>query len=151
MWTIRWLCSYLEGRQSRLIFDGQTSEPFDLVTGVPQGSPLSPILFLLYMTPLYEALEKHGNITVIGFSDDTNLLVAGRDIAANCRYLESAFRVYEDWARTRGLKFAPHKSELMYFTRKHTNITQGVCLSGQTIAPVESVQFLGVWLNRKLQ
>ena len=68
------------------------------------------------MTPLYKALEKYSNITVIGFSDDTNLLVAGHDIVVNYRYLESAFQVYEDWARTRGLEFALYKSELIHFT-----------------------------------
>jgi len=133
------------------MFDGQVSDPVELKAGVPQGSPLSPILFLLYIASLYEALERHGNLTVIGFADDTNLLAASQDIEANCRRLESAFRVCERWAKTRGMEFAPQKSELIHFTRKHAAATKGVRLSGRTITPVESARFLGVWLDRKLQ
>jgi hypothetical protein len=151
MWVVQWARSYLEGRSARLMFDGEASAPIQIRAGVPQGSPLSPILFLLYIASLYEALEKHGNLTVIGFADDTNLLVASRDVQENCRRLESAFRVCERWARTRGMEFAPQKSELMHFTRKHTGISKGVRLADRMIAPVESARFLGVWLDRKLQ
>jgi Reverse transcriptase (RNA-dependent DNA polymerase)/Endonuclease-reverse transcriptase len=151
MWVVRWTSSYLEARSARLMFDGEVSEPIQIQAGVPQGSPLSPILFLLYIASLYEALEKHGNLTIIGFADDTNLLVASRDVQENCRRLEGAFRVCERWAKTRGMEFAPQKSELMHFTRKHAGSTKGVRLAGRIINPVESARFLGVWLDRKLQ
>jgi Reverse transcriptase (RNA-dependent DNA polymerase)/Endonuclease-reverse transcriptase len=151
MWVVRWAGSYLEARTARLVFDDDESEPIALKAGVPQGSPLSPILFLLYIASLYEALERQGNLLIVGFADDTNIFVASRDIEANCRRLESAFRVCERWARTRGMEFAPQKSELMHFSRTHTAHSQGVRLAGKTITPVESARFLGVWLDRKLQ
>ena len=133
------------------MFDGEASELIQIRAGVLQGSPLSPILFLLYIASLYKALEKHGNLTIIGFADDTNLLVASRDVQENCRRLESAFKVCERWAKTRGMEFAPQKSKLMHFTRKHTGPSKAVRLAGCTINPVESARFLGVWLDRKLQ
>ena len=77
------------------MFDSKVSELIQIRAGVPQGSPLSPILFLLYITSLYKALERHGNLTIIGFADDTNLLVASRDVSENCRRLESAFQACE--------------------------------------------------------
>ena len=126
------------------MFDSKVSELIQIRAGVPQGSPLSPILFLLYITSLYKALERHGNLTIIGFADNTNLLVASRDIQENCRRLKSAFRVYKRWAKTRGMEFAPQKSELIHFTRKHTGSTKGVRLAGHTINPIESARFLGV-------
>jgi hypothetical protein len=97
-------------------FDGVVLGLIQVKAGVPQGSPLSPILFLLYIASLYEALEKQGNLTVMGFADDTNLLVASRDVQEDCWRLEGAFRVCERWAKTRGIQFAPQKSELMHFT-----------------------------------
>ena len=150
MWVVRWVRSFLETRTARLRFDGETTEPFDLLAGVPQGSPLSPILFILYIASLYEAIRVDG-ILVVGFADDTNLLSYSNDIEANCRRLESAWKQCETWARTRGMQFAPGKSELLHFTRAHQAPTQRVKLGDTSIKPVESARFLGVWLDRKLR
>ena len=49
------------------------------------------------------------------------------------------------------MEFAPQKSKLMHFTRKHTGFMKGVRLAGCIINPAESARFLGVWLDRKLQ
>ncbi len=50
---------------------------------VLQGSPLSPILFILYIASLYEALKKeHPIVSIIGFANDTNLLAFGRNAEA---------------------------------------------------------------------
>jgi hypothetical protein len=106
-------------------------ELIELKAGVPQWSLLSPILFILYIASLYEALERRGNLMIAGFVDDTNLLVARSDPLVNCRRLESAYRVCERWARTRGMDFAPQKSELMHFSRTHAAITQGVLLASK--------------------
>jgi hypothetical protein len=151
MWVVRWLNSYLSARTARLRFDGEASTLLRVPAGVPQGSPLSPILFQLYITSLYEALQTKTYVTTIGFADDTNLVVAGYNIASNCQRLEGAFRVCEQWARTRGMQFAPEKSELIHFTQRHTYPGQGVQLGGKLIQPVESARFLGVWLDRKLR
>jgi hypothetical protein len=150
MWVVRWVRSFLETRTARLRFDGEATEPFDLLAGVPQGSPLSPILFILYIASLYEAIRVDG-VLVVGFADDTNLLSYSSDIAANCRRLESAWKQCEEWARTRGMKFAPEKSELLHFTRAQKAPTQRVRLGNASVKPVESARFLGVWLDRKLR
>jgi hypothetical protein len=63
-----------------LYFDGQQTEDIPVVTGVLQGSPLSPVLFILYIVSLYEALRKdHPLVSIVGFADDTKLLVFRRD------------------------------------------------------------------------
>ena len=88
---------------------------------------------------------------MVGFVDDINLITYSSDIAANCRRLESAWITCENWARTRGMTFAPEKSELIYFSRAQAAPQQKVRLTGNTIKPVESARFLGVWLDRKLR
>jgi retron-type reverse transcriptase len=94
MWIVRWVRSFLETRTARLRFDGETTQPFNLLAGVPQGSPLSPILFILYIASLYEAIRVDG-VLVVGFADDINLLSYSSDVAANCRRLESVWKQYE--------------------------------------------------------
>jgi hypothetical protein len=64
-----------------------------VVAGVPQGSPLSPILFILYIASLYKALkEDYPLVSIVGFTDDTNLLVFGKSPEANTRQLERAWK-----------------------------------------------------------
>ncbi len=133
-----------------LRFDDAEAALRELYVGVLQGSPLSPILFILYIASLYEELEGEG-ITVVGFADDTNLIVYSSDVAANCERLERVWAVCERWAVTRGMAFALEKSELMHFTRVHAPPKQMIQLLGADVAPVESARFFGVWLDRKLK
>jgi hypothetical protein len=64
-----------------------------VVTGVLQGSPLSLVLFILYIASLYEALRKdHPLVSIVGFADDTNLLVFGKNAKANTQQLEKAWK-----------------------------------------------------------
>ena len=118
---------------------------------MPQGSPLSPILFLLYIATLYKALAKSPGLLVVGFADDTNLMVFSGNAQANCRRLENAWQIYERWAKSRGMEFALQKSELMHFTRAYKPLENKVQLSSAAVAPKESARFLGVWLDWKLR
>ena len=66
-----------------LCFNRQLIEDIAVESGVPQGSPLSSILFILYIASLYKALKKEYSIvSIIGFADDTNLLAFGRNTEA---------------------------------------------------------------------
>ena len=76
-----WLCSYLDSRTVQLRFDSKESEGIILEAGVPQGSPLSPILFLLYIATLYKALAKSPGLLVMGFVDNTNLMVFSSNVS----------------------------------------------------------------------
>src|SRR5436190_3842754 len=125
-WLVRWLQSYLEGRMARLRFDSKESDDIRLPARVPQGSLLSPVLFLLYISMLYEALEGIQGMVVIGFANDMNLMSFSRDPRMNCRRLEAAWRVCVRWANSHSMEFAPQKSELMHFTRAHKPVPNGV-------------------------
>ncbi len=81
-----------------------------LSAGVPQGSPLSLILFLLRIASLYEALEAVEALVVVGFADDANFISGNRDIAANAQRLELAWTICVRWAQTRGMVFAPKRA-----------------------------------------
>src|SRR5688572_25299298 len=122
-----------------------------VLAGVPQGSPLSPILFILYIASLYEALARQPGIVVCGFADDTNLLAFGRTDAETTLQLERAWGICETWAKTRGMQFEPAKSELIHFARAHRAPSQGIRLGNAEVKPTEETRFLGVWLDRKLR
>ena len=86
---------------------------------------------------------------VAGFADDMNLLVYG-DTTVSVRRLEGAWAICEVWAKTRGMIFAPKKSEFIHFTRAQKPTGQEIRLSSKMVRPTESARFLGIWLDRKL-
>ena len=115
---VLWVRAWLSSRVAILHFDGQQTEDILVVAGVPQGSPLSPILFILYIASLYQALKTaHPLVSIVGFIDDTNLLAFGKDSVANTQQLEKAWRTCLQWASTRGMAFAPQKCELIHFNK----------------------------------
>jgi len=156
-WLVRWIRAWLTSREATLFFDGQTTQPIPIRAGVPQGSPLSPILFILYIASLYRALkEKHPGVAIVGFADDTNLLAFGRGPLANSRQLEEAWKTCLQWAKTRGMVFAGEKSELIHFNKGRKQWSNPVNLAHSTgegfdtVKPIPSSRFLGVWLDWRL-
>jgi len=78
-WLVLWMKDWLTGRKATLHFDGQTATPRAIRAGVLQGSPIYPVLFILYMASLYKQLkEEHPHLLIVGFANDTNLLVIGQ-------------------------------------------------------------------------
>ena len=94
---------------------------FKIDAEVPQGSPLSPILFLFYNAALIEiGNQPQRSLSSIGFADDINLLTYGPSTQANCRKLERIHKDLLKWAQQHGMKFAPKKYKLIHFTRRCT-------------------------------
>jgi hypothetical protein len=156
-WLVLWVRAWLADRSAILWFDGRATEPLPVRAGVPQGSPLSPVLFLLYISTLYRALkEEHPHLGIVGFADDTNLLAFGRTPEVNARQLERAWDTCLQWAKTRGMAFAAEKSELIHFNRGRkqwdTPVNLALPQGGGTspIQPTRSARFLGVWLDWRL-
>jgi len=57
--ALEWFSLYLSGRSERVLFEGATSDSFDLCFGVPQGSCLGPLLFVVYASKLFEIVQVH--------------------------------------------------------------------------------------------
>lgn len=149
-WVAAWAKSFLTARTARLRFEDELSDPFDIQAGVPQGSPLSPILFILYITSLYTELRQAEGIIVVGFADDTNLLAFGHNTDETRARLEAAWEICARWAKKNGMTFEQDKAKLLHFTRKRAADTTRVRLGTDIITPVQSCRFLGLWLHRKL-
>jgi len=141
------LQSYFEDRTARLYFDGVILEPYRITQGILQGSPLSPILFIIFISTLYQRLEEIPDLITVGFADDTNLLAYVRDTKTVCEMLERGYKVCKEWVKERGMEFNLSKSEFIYFTRTRRMRTDILNILGEGnpgLVLVESARFLGV-------
>src|SRR5277367_4995198 len=73
-WISNWTQSFLTDRETTLAFQGGVSESKSVTNGIPQGSPVSPILFLFYNEELVRKCNDYGRASAIGFVDDINML-----------------------------------------------------------------------------
>src|SRR6187402_1977695 len=122
-------------------------------TGVPQGSPLSPILFLFYNSELLELCQRpKEGLLAIGFADDVNMLAYSSSTENNCQILEAGHSRCLEWAKRHGMKFAPAKYELIHFAKsRQFNLKASIRLNGNEKQPSPDVRILGVWLDTKLR
>ena len=82
---VGWLGSYLRGRSTRIKLNEGIEPVLQVLTGIPQGSPLSPILYLFYNADLLEIGDEDSLIT--GYIDHTSILVVGDSTEETCAKL----------------------------------------------------------------
>jgi hypothetical protein len=152
-WIVKCVGSFISNRTTTLCLPGNNTVAFPTHTGIPQGSPLSPILFLVYNADLVEicnplTLPASGT----GFVDNVNALAFGKLTEENCRTLQTVHEGCLEWARRHGASFAPEKYILVHFTKVRTkhNHTCPLILPTSTIHPSPSARVLGVILKKKL-
>jgi hypothetical protein len=128
-----------------------------LDAGIPQGSLLSPILFLFYNTNLIDAChDPQHDMHSTGFVDDQCLLAIGSSTEENCARLAATHEKCNEWSRRHASQFAPAKYELIHLTRhpKKFNLEATVTIPGETpqlIKPSPSIKYLGVRLDTALK
>jgi hypothetical protein len=118
---VPWVRSFLTDRSTRIkLPNGYVSEAFPTPTGIPQGSPLSPILFLLFNAPLVRACTLRGfrddTTEAYGWVDDVCILAVSRSYEENVNILEKTLHRADTWAKRHAARFAPDKFELIHFT-----------------------------------
>jgi ribonuclease HI len=156
-----WCSTFLSERTIALSFDGRTNQQCPVSTGIPQGSPASPVLFLLYLRPLFDTLNTlHPDIWSPSYIDDVALVTQGKTREGNARALEAAARTAFEWARNNAVAFDDAKSEMLHFHRTRKDIiTEDIKIrlpNGTIVAPgtrggkQDVVRWIGVLFNRKL-
>lgn len=149
----RWVENSLSNRTACLSFDGQIGEMSPIHIGIPQGSPVSIILFLLYLSPLFDFLEKnYPDTTCPIYIDDIALLVTGKTDVENHRTLEKMAKTAVDCGASNVLLFDNPKTELTHFHNKRTTKpTATVTMPDGNIIKTKDIQrWLGIKFDRKL-
>jgi len=149
---LSWTDNFMTDRKAALAFDGEKESIKPVETGIPQGSPISPILFLIYIRPLFDRLNsKFPSAGVPSYIDDVGIVYTGKSIKTNCRVLEEIAKEVFTWAEENAVTFDDSKSELIHFSTAQRRPTQTVELpNGTVVQPSECLRWLGIWLDRKL-
>ena len=158
-----WFKSYLSDRKQFVSLHGKNSLLTDVLLGVPQGSILGPLLFLLYINDLPLASK----LFALLFADDTTLLASADSVVSLVEFVNLEFKKICDFFRTNKLMLHPDKTKILFFS--NTSSGEGVhvlCNNNnddllnpdliKQLSPVTSnddipaVKFLGVYFDANL-
>ena len=148
---LRWLSGFLQNRQAKVQYNDCTSTTLTMRQGLPQGSVLSPLLFLFYINNLAELLPTE-NVNAL-FADDVGILATARTIEEAQEKAQNAVDIVVRWSKEWRLTLNATKSEATIFTtdrRRESKSTAKIFIDGKRIPFNKSPKFLGVYLDREL-
>lgn len=143
--------SFLGDRETYLSFNGFDSNNFKLSRGLPQGSPLSPLLYLLYNNHLLSLADTHTHSTSLGFVDDVVLLTAAANQHELGRKTQALAHEQIDWASRHGAISDTKKSKWVIFSPKKDKYEVTIDFGDRlNLQPVTETKWLGVMLDSQL-
>ena len=148
--TIRLLTSFLSDRTLQVIHDGCYSHIVPLQAGTPQGSPLSPLIYLIYVNDYPESIKDTCSLSQ--FADDTAMWTAAYTRSYAIRILQKGLNELESWCRKWRVKLNGEKSSLIFISRnwEKNNENYALHLFDDVIRPGKSARFLGIEIDNYL-
>jgi ribonuclease HI len=136
-------------RTVNILVNGDIAGSRSIWKGLPQGSPLSPLLFNLYTFDLFQCLNHSCNY--LQFADDFNCYVSGKDLPSLLEKIKLSLGFLNSWISKNGLILAPEKSKIMIFTRKRNVLyPTNIKFENFTINFTNNIKFLGIYFDSKL-
>lgn len=148
---LSWIHSYLSGRTQKVVVNGVTSNPLPVNSGVPQGSVIGPLLFLIYIDGIKSLLlSRDSHLTL--FADDM-LLYRPLSCQSDFSLLQQDINNVSGWVDCNYLQFNVQKCKFMLVSRKTQHIAPSVPqlqLCGQPLERVPTYKYLGLLLSDNL-
>lgn len=146
--TVNWIQAFLSNRRQLVVCDGTKSVYTKVTSGVPQGTVLGPLLFLLHINDLPAVVDP--GTTVRLFADDALIYRTIHSIEDQVTLQQDLSRLQE-WAATWGMVFNASKCYMMQVTRSVKCRTYLYELCGTILSTVTSEKYLGVYLKHDLK
>lgn len=162
--SLDWFQSYLTDRRQHVKVDNSSSDPGDLLFGVPQGSILGPILFILYINDIGTALTNQVNTEIFCYADDTALIFNDASWDSALKTTEKGMAAVTSWLNNNLLTLNANKTKYICFSKtkasapKHSppiKVHDPLCQSTTTcscnyIERADNIKYLGVILDEHL-
>lgn len=129
------------------ICNGRLIDTRIIYKGLPQGSKLSPLLFILYIRKILHTLGP--NIRSLQYADDIAIYTNNNNLTTGTIHLQEAASRLDDWLSSIGLDISPQKCEFIIFSRKKRIFTEptNIIIKNHKIYPQNKAKFLGVVLD----
>ena len=140
---LKWFTDYISQRKQAVVIKGKMSSYRSITAGVPQGSVLGPILFLVYINDIVKNIE----CIVKLFADDTSMYLALEDAVERTRILNFDLQKIFDWSKKWKVDFNPLKTELMTFSNRRQPQTLPLTFTNEILTDKNMHKHLGVILQ----
>jgi len=164
---VKWVASFLANHEAAICIDRKRGTMEHVVNGIPQGSPISPILAAFYTADLLEQFQpkqagqgepnpnKTTDVHLLMYVDDSKLYMSSKSLKTNITHLKEAYNKAENWLKAAGLSPDYAKRELMHYTRRKNNGSPSISFDDgdgthRIVKPESTVRWLGVHFDWKL-
>lgn len=144
---ISWINNFLTKRKQSVKIDNQLSEPLDVYSGVPQGSVLAPLLFLMFINDIHFSVENPIQMRL--FADDCVVYTVVRNSDDQTKLNNSLQAIYS-WCNTWGMKLNTSKTHCISFTNKKSPLNYTYRIGNSIIEKCNQVKYLGITLTPNL-
>ena len=142
--------NYLNGRYERVLLNGQSSTWLPIKAGVPQGSILGPLLFLIYINDLPDGLKSSAKL----FADDTSLFSVVEDKTKSAKDLNDDLSTIKNWSNKWKMIFNPDPTkpaqEVLFSRKKTLDVQPVLSFNNIPLQRVNHQKHLGIFLDENL-
>jgi len=146
-YMVDWVSSFLSERTCTLVFQGSPNLSSPVSVGTPQGSPISPLLFLLYVAPLHMSIPRG---LMVSYVDDFSITVSSPSYRGNVRRVQRLFSTIAAKGRDIGVSFSVPKTKLIHWRTPSQRTPPShapIELEGHLFRPSQVVRWLGYWFT----
>jgi ribonuclease HI len=152
-----WICSFTTNRKLAFTFSEQLEEPKPFLCSLPQGSPASPILVLIYANAMLEVQHQPAQDLNVSYVDDTSFLQSSLSTQFTIKHLKQWSEYHINKGKHLSLCFSPPKSELLHCLpklskdkTKDLSYHPPLIINDQTIPPSWSIKYLSIHIDESL-
>jgi len=141
----KWINNFLRGREQQVVLEGSKSRKSPVHSGVPQGSVLGPLLFLLYINDLPEYVS---NESTARLSADDCILYKKITSVDDANLLQRDLEALQRWEKDGLVKFHPHKCQVLHITNRRSPLPEPYNIHGHVLEEVETAKYLGINIHK---